>query len=97
MNISRHRVAAESLRQFINSPIIAIFSDLENPTTEQMLCSLLESLLKRSSTLIHVLIPPFNNDTTNETLQQYAGNIFISEQYTICQKLLHNVLSIIYF
>lgn len=77
MNISCHRIAAESLRQFINRPIIAIFSDLENPVTEQMLCSLLESLLKRSSTLIPVLIPPFNNDTTNETLQQYAGNIFV--------------------
>ncbi|KMQ96860.1 serine threonine-protein kinase atr-like protein [Lasius niger] len=67
-------IAVESLRQFINRPIIAIFSEnLENPTTEQMLCSLLESLLKRSSTLIPILIPPCSNGTTNETLQQYAA------------------------
>lgn len=88
MNIACHRIAVESLRQFINRPIIAIFSEnLENPTTEQMLCSLLESLLKRSSTLIPILIPPCSNGTTNETLQQYAGNIFASEQYMICQIL----------
>jgi len=68
---------ADSVWKFINSPIIAIFSDLENPPTEQMLCSLLESLLKRSSTLTTVLVPPFNG-TANVTLeQQYAGSIFV--------------------
>ncbi|XP_011329801.1 serine/threonine-protein kinase ATR isoform X3 [Ooceraea biroi] len=64
---------ADSVWRFINSPIIAIFSDLENPATEQMLCSLLESLLKRSSTLTTVLVPPFVG-TVDETLQQqYAA------------------------
>lgn len=67
---------ADSVWRFINSPIIAIFSDLENPATEQMLCSLLESLLKRSSTLTTVLVPPFVG-TADETLQQqYAGILF---------------------
>ncbi|XP_025264576.1 serine/threonine-protein kinase ATR [Camponotus floridanus] len=89
-------IAAESLRQFINRPIIAIFSDLENPVTEQMLCSLLESLLKRSSTLIPVLIPPFNNDTTNETLQQYAAFttwLFGTMFYLTCMPSSNVVLS----
>lgn len=69
---------ADSVWKFINSPIIAIFSDLENPATEQMICSLLESLLKRSSTLTTILVPPFNNDIPDQTLQQqYAGSLFI--------------------
>lgn len=68
----------DSVWKFINSPIIAIFADLENPPTEQMLCSLLESLLKRSSTLTTVLVPPFSNGAIDVTLQQqYAGSLFV--------------------
>jgi len=69
---------SDSVWKFINNPIIAIFSDLENPPTEQMLCSLLESLLKRSSTLTTVLVPPFSNGTADIIVQQqFTGSIFI--------------------
>lgn len=65
---------ADSVWKFINSPIIAIFSDLKNATAEQMLCSLLESILKGSATLTTVLVPPFSNGIQHEVLQrQYAG------------------------
>ncbi|XP_053989775.1 uncharacterized protein LOC128882206, partial [Hylaeus volcanicus] len=65
---------ADSVWKFINSPIIAIFSDLKNATAEQMLRSLLESILKGSATLITVLVPPYSNGIQNETLQsQYAA------------------------
>lgn len=60
--------------KFINSPIIAIFSDLKNATAEQMLRSLLESILKGSATLTAVLVPPFGNGMQNDTLRcQYAS------------------------
>lgn len=65
---------ADSVWKFINSPIIAIFSDLKNATAKQMLCSLLESIIKSSATLTTVLIPPFSNGMQNETLKcQYTG------------------------
>ncbi|XP_033336517.2 serine/threonine-protein kinase ATR [Megalopta genalis] len=65
---------ADSVWKFINSPIIAIFSDLKNATAEQMLRSLLESILKGSATLTTVLIPPYTNGLQNDALQcQYAA------------------------
>ncbi|KZC05824.1 Serine/threonine-protein kinase atr [Dufourea novaeangliae] len=65
---------ADSVWKFINSPIIAIFSDLKNATAEQMLRSLLESILKGSATLTTVLVPPYTNGMQNEALQsQYAA------------------------
>ncbi|XP_011699804.1 PREDICTED: serine/threonine-protein kinase ATR isoform X2 [Wasmannia auropunctata] len=88
---------ADSVWKFINSPIIAIFSDLENPLTEQMLCSLLESLLKRSSTLTTVLVPPFNTGTADVTLQQqYAAFttwLFNTMFYLVCKPSSNVVLS----
>ncbi|XP_076654433.1 serine/threonine-protein kinase ATR [Halictus rubicundus] len=65
---------ADSVWKFINSPIIAIFSDLKNATAEQMLRSLLESILKGSATLTTVLVPPYTNGLQNDALQcQYAA------------------------
>ncbi|OAD54306.1 Serine/threonine-protein kinase atr [Eufriesea mexicana] len=65
---------ADSVWKFINSPVIAIFSDLKNATAKQMLCSLLESILKGSATLTTVLVPPFSNGIQNETLRyQYTA------------------------
>ncbi|KAL6262489.1 hypothetical protein P5V15_007574 [Pogonomyrmex californicus] len=88
---------AHSVWKYINSPIIAIFSDLENPPTEQMLCSLLESLLKRSSTLTTVLIPPFSNAVTDIDLQQqYAAFttwLFGTMFYLICKPSSNVILS----
>ncbi|XP_020296818.1 serine/threonine-protein kinase ATR [Pseudomyrmex gracilis] len=87
----------DSVWKFINNPIISIFSDLENSATEQMLCSLLESLLKRSSTLTSVIIPPFNNGPADETLQQqYAAFttwLFGTMFYLICTPPSNMVLS----
>lgn len=76
--LSSYRITGpDSVWKFINNPIIAIFSDLENPATEEMLCSLLESLLRRSSTLSPVLVPPFTNGVPDETLQQqYTGSLY---------------------
>nr|XP_031832738.1 serine/threonine-protein kinase atr-like [Nomia melanderi] len=65
---------AHSVWKFINSPIIAIFSDLKNATAEQMLRSLLESILNGSATLTTVLVPPYTNGMQNDVLQcQYAA------------------------
>nr|XP_034192073.1 serine/threonine-protein kinase ATR [Osmia lignaria]XP_034192074.1 serine/threonine-protein kinase ATR [Osmia lignaria]XP_034192075.1 serine/threonine-protein kinase ATR [Osmia lignaria] len=73
-NNSSSVTVADSVWKFINSPVIAIFSDLKNATAKQMLSSLLESILKGSATLTTVLVPPFNNGIPNETLQcQYAA------------------------
>ncbi|XP_025157159.1 serine/threonine-protein kinase ATR [Harpegnathos saltator] len=81
-------VTADSVWKFINSPIIAIFSDLKDPATEQMLCSLLESLLRRSSTLSTVLVPSFNNGIPDETLQQqytaFTTWLFGTMFYLVC-------------
>ncbi|XP_076757525.1 serine/threonine-protein kinase ATR [Xylocopa sonorina] len=64
----------DTVWKFINSPIIAIFSDLKNATAKQMLSSLLESILKGSTTLTTVLVPPFSNGMENETLRcQYTA------------------------
>ncbi|KAL0107168.1 hypothetical protein PUN28_015590 [Cardiocondyla obscurior] len=87
---------ADSVWKFINSPIIAIFSDLDNPTTEQMLCSLLESLLKRSCTLTTVLVPPFNNGEDVILQQQYAAFttwLFDTMFYLVCKPSSNAVLS----
>ncbi|XP_012230547.1 serine/threonine-protein kinase ATR [Linepithema humile] len=91
---------ADSVWKYINNPIIAIFSDLQNPATEQMLCSLLESLLKRSSTLITVLVPPFSNNAADETLQQLAVQyaafttwLFGTMFYLVCKPSSNVVLS----
>ncbi|KAG5348071.1 ATR kinase, partial [Acromyrmex charruanus] len=88
---------SDSVWKFINNPIIAIFSDLENPPTEQMLCSLLESLLKRSSTLTTVLVPPFSNGTANITIQQqftaFTTWLFGTMFYLICKQSSDVVLS----
>ncbi|XP_018347657.1 PREDICTED: serine/threonine-protein kinase ATR-like [Trachymyrmex septentrionalis] len=88
---------SDSVWKFINNPIIAIFSDLENPPTEQMLCSLLESLLKRSSTLTTVLVPPFSNGTANITVQQqftaFTTWLFGTMFYLICKQSSDVVLS----
>ncbi|KYN10085.1 Serine/threonine-protein kinase atr [Trachymyrmex cornetzi] len=88
---------SDSVWKFINNPIIAIFSDLENPPTEQMLCSLLESLLKRSSTLTTVLVPPFSNGTANITVQQqftaFTTWLFGTMFYLICKQSSNVVLS----
>ncbi|XP_028046695.1 serine/threonine-protein kinase ATR isoform X2 [Monomorium pharaonis] len=62
-----------------------------------MLCSLLESLLKRSSTLTTVLVPPFNNDATDVILQQqYAAFttwLFGTMFYLVCNPSSDVVLS----
>ncbi|XP_018056134.1 PREDICTED: serine/threonine-protein kinase ATR [Atta colombica] len=88
---------SDSVWKFINNPIIAIFSDLENPPTEQMLCSLLESLLKRSSTLTTVLVPPFSNGTADITVQQqftaFTTWLFGTMFYLICKQSSDVVLS----
>ncbi|XP_025986385.1 serine/threonine-protein kinase ATR [Solenopsis invicta] len=68
------RAVADSIWKYINRPIITIFSDWTKPQKEQMLCQLLESLLKKSSTLTTVLVPPFSNNPADITLQQqYAA------------------------
>ncbi|XP_011875240.1 PREDICTED: serine/threonine-protein kinase ATR [Vollenhovia emeryi] len=89
---------ADSVWKYINNPIISIFSeDLENPPTEQMLCSLLESLLKRSTTLTTILVPPFSSDTADNTLQQqYAAFttwLFGTMFYLVCKQSSNVVLT----
>ncbi|XP_071651380.1 serine/threonine-protein kinase ATR [Temnothorax longispinosus] len=88
---------AHSVWKYINNPIIAIFSDLENPSTEQMLCSLLESLLKRSSTLTTVLVPSFTNGSADVTLQQqytaFTTWLFGTLFYLVCKPSSDVVLS----
>ena len=79
---------ADSVWKFINNPVIAIFSDLKNATAEQMLCSLLESIIKRSATLTTVLIPPFSNGMQNETLKcQYTGMTIMSNNNKVWLKI----------
>ncbi|KAL2740720.1 serine/threonine-protein kinase ATR isoform X1 [Vespula squamosa] len=51
---------AESLWKFIHCPVTTIFSDYKSIAAEQILCSLLESILKSSLNLRNVLIPPYN-------------------------------------
>ncbi|XP_076632761.1 serine/threonine-protein kinase atr isoform X1 [Colletes latitarsis] len=93
---------ADSVWKFISSPIIAIFSDLKNATAEQMLYSLLESILKGSATLTTVLVPPFSNGIQNEMLQcQYAafttwlfGTMFYIVGDPLSNKILVNSIEI---
>ncbi|KOX79522.1 Serine/threonine-protein kinase atr [Melipona quadrifasciata] len=83
---------ADSVWKFINNPVIAIFSDLKNATAKQMLCSLLESIIKGSATLTTVLIPPFSNGMQNETLKcQYTA--FTTWLFGIMFYLIGNPLS----
>ncbi|KAG6794440.1 serine/threonine-protein kinase atr-like [Apis mellifera caucasica] len=83
---------ADSVWKFINSPVIAIFSDLKNATAKQTLCSLLESIIKRSATLTTVLVPPFSNGMQNETLKcQYTA--FTTWLFGIMFYLVGNPLS----
>ncbi|XP_060828354.1 serine/threonine-protein kinase atr-like [Bombus pascuorum] len=83
---------ADSVWKFINSPIIAIFSDLKNATAKQMLCSLLESIIKSSATLTTVLIPPFSNGMQNESLKcQYTA--FTTWLFGVMFHLVGNPLS----
>ncbi|XP_003702936.2 serine/threonine-protein kinase ATR isoform X1 [Megachile rotundata] len=88
---------ADTVWKFINSPVIAIFSDLKNATAKQMLCSLLESILKGSATLTTVLVPPFSNGIQNETLQcQYAAFttwLFGTMFYIVGDPLSDNILN----
>ncbi|XP_014472413.1 PREDICTED: serine/threonine-protein kinase ATR-like isoform X2 [Dinoponera quadriceps] len=62
-----------------------------------MLCSLLESLLKRSSTLSSVLVPLFNNGAPDETLQQqytaFTTWLFGTMFYLVCVPSSNVILS----
>lgn len=64
----------QDLWKFINAPVIAIFSDLQNPSSQQTLHSLLDSISKGSASLKTVLVPPFPHDIQNEVLlKQFVG------------------------
>ncbi|CAK9833676.1 Serine/threonine-protein kinase atr [Anthophora retusa] len=96
-NSSSNVTVADSVWKFINSPVIAIFSDLKNATAKQMLCSLLESILKGSATLTTVLVPPFSNGVQNELLKgQYAAFttwLFGTMFYIVGDPLSNEILS----
>ncbi|KAK2579409.1 hypothetical protein KPH14_003267 [Odynerus spinipes] len=93
---------AESLWKFIHCPVIAIFSDLKNVAAEQMLRSLLESILKSSLNLKNVLIPPYNTVPRNEELQeQYEafttwlfGTMFYVVGNPLSNEVLHSSIDV---
>ncbi|XP_066597912.1 serine/threonine-protein kinase atr-like [Prorops nasuta] len=88
---------AESLWKFINSPVLAIFSDLKNASVEQMLRSFLDSILKGSANLRNVLVPPNGINKTEQSVQkQYTAFttwLFGTMFYIVGEPLSNQVLS----
>ncbi|XP_046813707.1 serine/threonine-protein kinase ATR isoform X1 [Vespa crabro] len=87
---------AESLWKFIHCPVTTIFSDYKSVTAEQILCSLLESILKSSLNLRNVLIPPYNvipyDDNLYVQYEAFTTWLFGAMFYIIGNPLSNDVL-----
>ncbi|XP_024944291.1 serine/threonine-protein kinase ATR isoform X2 [Cephus cinctus] len=88
----------ETVWQFINNPIKVILADLGNSATEQTLIPLLESILRGSSNLVNILVPPKgtgpNYDLFQEQYTAFTTWLFGTMFYIIGSPVSDDVLQL---